>query len=163
MNLVEAERVAVGVIDCVKMLCDRIEVAGAVRRRKAEVHDVDIVLIPQPMMWSTIVNRVVRMFDGVVEKGGDKMAVLQLPVNNERCQVDLWVATHDNWGIVLMARTGSAEFNMKLAKHAHEIGRQYRISMGVTDEGGKILGSKTEEEVFEALKLKWIAPEKREG
>jgi len=163
MNLVEAEKIAKDVVDAISGMCEKIEVAGAVRRRRPEVHDVDIVLIPGLLMWNNIVALVARRWNCVLEKKGDKLAVLQMPVGLEKCQIDLWVANRDNWGVVLLARTGSAKHNIKLASHAHTLGLQLKISMGVVDANGRVIASKTEEEVFKALGMSWIPPEKREG
>lgn len=56
MKLAEAEVFAQKVVNCIKHLCDpeKLVVVGSIRRKRPEVHDVDIVAIPQAWMWSTI-------------------------------------------------------------------------------------------------------------
>ena len=48
MKLQEAKTIAQTVKKVLTPYCDRIEIAGSIRRRKPIVHDIDIVLIEKP-------------------------------------------------------------------------------------------------------------------
>src|SRR6476620_865884 len=47
MKLADAEQVARNVVGLMRPFCDRIEIAGSVRRGVAEVKDIEIVCIPR--------------------------------------------------------------------------------------------------------------------
>lgn len=46
--LAEAERLAVEVVEMLRPCCERIEIAGSIRRRRADCGDIEIVCIPKP-------------------------------------------------------------------------------------------------------------------
>jgi hypothetical protein len=46
MQLIEAEQLAAELLPVLKPYCERIEVAGGVRRRKPEPHDLELVAKP---------------------------------------------------------------------------------------------------------------------
>ena len=52
MKLAEAQKLTEEILDILRPLCERVEIAGSIRRKKAEVHDVDIVLIPKPVSYT---------------------------------------------------------------------------------------------------------------
>ena len=45
LDLKEAERIAAQVKAAVGSLCERIEVAGSIRRQKPKIHDIDFVVV----------------------------------------------------------------------------------------------------------------------
>jgi DNA polymerase/3'-5' exonuclease PolX len=47
MKLQQAETISKNFLSEIKEFCERIEIAGSIRRRKPEVNDIDIVLIPR--------------------------------------------------------------------------------------------------------------------
>jgi len=47
MKLQQAETIAKNFLSEIKEFCERIEIAGSIRRKKPEVNDIDIVLIPR--------------------------------------------------------------------------------------------------------------------
>src|SRR3989344_4737374 len=44
----EAHAMALDVVEQLRLHCERIEVAGSIRRKKAEIGDIEIVAIPKP-------------------------------------------------------------------------------------------------------------------
>ncbi len=88
-------------------------------------------------------------------------------------QVDLWLAKpregdlfsliKSNWGAVLLCRTGSLQHNTQLCAIAMGKGLKFSPYKGVVDtKSGEIIAGETEEEIYEALGLKWRPPEERE-
>jgi len=157
MKLDEAMTLANQVLEIIRPLCERCEVAGSIRRRRPDVHDIDIVLIQRPLMWHRIVNKLVEKGARVVIRGS-KLARLAL----DGVQVDLYVTSSENWGTILLIRTGSAYHNIKLMNRAREMGLKLSAAMGVMKEG-KVVASRTEEEIFHALGMHYAAPESREA
>ena len=138
-----------------RSFCDRIAVAGSIRRKKIEVRDVDLVLIPKPLLWPRIIATLQRKMDATVVKSGKVVAQLTIGGVN----VDLYSATEETWEPLLLIRTGSAQHNIKLSMRALRMGMKLTHS-GLT-KNGKILAS-TERGIFEALGLEYVPPEERE-
>ena len=88
-------------------------------------------------------------------KRGDSVAQLTIKDVN----VDLYSATEQTWGALLLIRTGSAEHNIELSKRALSMGMKLTHN-GLTKDG-KVIAS-SEKEIFEALGLSYIGPEERE-
>ena len=154
MELAYAQRLAEQIVEQIRFYCERIEVAGSIRRKKSEVRDIDIVLIPKPLLWHRIIATLQRNMDAKVVKRGDNIAQLTIKDVN----VDLYSATEQTWGALLLIRTGSAEHNIKLSKRALSMGMKLTHS-GLT-KGGKVIAS-TEKEIFEALGSSYVEPEER--
>ena len=154
MKLEEAEELAREIVEHVHPFCERVEVAGSIRRKKSEVRDIDLVLIPKPLLWSRIITTLQRTMDAEVLKRGNSIAQLTIKGVN----VDLYVATAETWGALLLIRTGSAEHNIKLSQIALRKGM--KLSHKGLMKEGKVIAS-TEKEIFEALSLPYVEPEHR--
>jgi len=155
-------------------LCARIEIAGSIRRARPFCGDVDLVLLPQSAPAITqILERCGRNARKL--KHGDQYAVFQLASG---FQLDLWFAhpAFDvpgdmfgegaehipcNFGVLLLARTGSAAHNVWIAQSAQAAGLHFNPHRGL-ERRGKVIASAEEIEIFRALGLDWIAPERRE-
>jgi DNA polymerase (family 10) len=154
MQLERAQKLAQEIVEQIRPYCERIEVAGSIRRKKSEVRDVDIVLIPKPSLWRRIIATLQGAMGAKILKRGDSIAQVTIRDVN----VDLYVASEHSWGVLLLIRTGSAEHNIKLSQVA------LRKGMSLTHKGlikgGKVIAS-TEKEIFEALDLPYVEPELR--
>ena len=162
----EVEPLASKIVSSIDSYCTRVEVAGSIRRRRDTVNDIDLVVEPKPQCWIKLINEMRRGFNAVTEKQGDKLATLHVPFASKQgqgyVQVDLYRASKITWGILLLIRTGSAEYNIFLAKLAIRKGYRLTYSKGLLNEKGKVIASKTERDVFQALELDYISPQDRE-
>lgn len=141
--------------------CDRILTCGSVRRGIREVGDIDFVVMVDRLNWNRLCANML-MYSGVSKVlGGDKVFRIIYPCVSGQVQVDFYRATEKNWGAMVVCRTGSAEFNVWLAKRALKAGLRFQPSIGVTRKGEAIAGE-DEEGVFEALGLPFIEPKFRE-
>ena len=167
MNLTAATRLAERIREDLADFCERIEIAGSIRRRRPECGDIDLVCLP--MVWGKIqiIERCKR--SAKLVKYGEQYVVFELA---NRFQLDLWFAHHGggdlfspeppNWGAVLLSRTGSAAHNVHLCNVAYQKGMSFKPGRGV-ERRGQIIASETEEAIFAALSLDFIAPEAREA
>jgi DNA polymerase (family 10) len=148
----------------------RLEVAGSYRRRVETVGDIDLLAIAGDaegvMERFTSYPKVTR-----VQMSGSTRGRVTLQSGLE---VDLRILTEPSYGAALTYFTGSKEHNIKLRKRAIE--RGLRLSeYGVFREGrdedtsedkapwaGELVAGGTEEQVYAAVELPWIAPELRE-
>jgi len=74
-------------------------------------------------------------------------------------QIDLYFATPETWGTLVLIRTGSAEHNIKLSMIAQKEG--LKLSHNGLTRKGKVIAT-VEKELFEALDLPYVEPEERE-
>ncbi len=162
----EVEPLAFKIIGVIEPYCVKAEIAGSIRRRKGTVNDIDIVVEPKPRSWIKLIKEIRREFDAITEKQGQKLATLHVPFASKQgqghVQVDLYRASKNTWGILLLIRTGSAEYNIYLAKLAIRKGYRLAYSKGLLNEKGEVIASKTERDVFQALELDYISPQDRE-
>ena len=161
MKLEEAGALADRIVHCLESLCVKIQVAGSIRRRRPEVHDIDIVLIPRPLRWSGIVNRLETDLKATVTKAGAKLVSLNVPIGDTKFPVDLYRANPTTWGVLLLIRTGSKKHNVILCMRARALGMMLSAKDGLIKDD-KVIASRTEESIFKALDLDWSAPEDRE-
>ena len=154
MILERAQRVAELVIKKLSPYCERIEVAGSVRRKRPQVHDVDFVLIPSDP-WN-LHHEIGGM--GMAKAKGEKLCRVMIG----DVQVDLYFADESTWATLLLVKTGPKESNIRLATLAKDKGWHLAAGgAGLFDENGQRIAGDTEESIFEALGLPYQIPEKR--
>ena len=80
-----------------------------------------------------------------------------------RVKLDLFLATRENYGLILAIRTGSAEFSQGLMTYAKHR-TAYRVEGGyLRDRRGAALETAEERDVFDALGLDFVEPRERTG
>lgn len=136
-------------------------VAGSVRRYRETIGDIDLLVASgnaAPIMAAfTSAPSVER----ILAHGDTKSSVIVA----RGLQIDLRVVPPTSWGAALLYFTGSKEHNVRLRGHVlrkkmllNEYGL-YRIG---AEARGQEIASRTEEELYAALGMDWIAPELRE-
>jgi len=156
MRLEEAQRLAEQITKEILPHCKRVEVAGSIRRKKSEVNDIDLVLIPKPLLKHRILNTLQRKMNGKVTKKGDKTS--QVIIDGVR--VDLYYALEENFAGLLLFRTGSMRNNLKLASRARSIG--LRLAHYGVFNGDERVDDNTEEGIYRILSLEYKQPDERE-
>jgi DNA polymerase (family 10) len=167
MELKTAQVLAAKVIAEIEPFCERIEIAGSIRRRKPFVHDIDIVCIPENQ--GQFIEALKAM--GKIEMGGEKLIRVKLP----SIDLDIYIASPSTWATLFLIRTGSKEHNIKLCSRAKSMGmklhangsglfrliEQQSIFGGLVPPAEERIAGDTEQSIFEALKLTYLEPEKR--
>ena len=149
--------------ELVRMLADlpdvrRICLAGSLRRMRDTVGDIDL------LVTSTKPVAVMRAFVGlppvaaVLEQGQTKASVR----HREGIQVDLRVVEPACFGAAFVYFTGSKQHNIRLREMAMKRGLKISEYGVFREKTGRRLAGRTEEEVYDAVGLPWIAPELRE-
>jgi DNA polymerase (family 10) len=171
MKYDQAHKLALAIQEQLAPFCEPIEIAGSIRRARPEVNDLDLVLLPKPGQRETIKARCRQKCRVVTE--GEQNCIYELPLAEGRVwQLDLFFARPviqdllgsepGNFGSLLLCRTGSKEHNIYLIEHAKRLGLIWQPYRGVIGTGGRVLASESEAEIFTALDLAFIPPEKRE-
>ncbi len=161
LDLKEAEKIADQIKAAIEPLCEKIEVAGSIRRQKSKVHDIDFVVVAKnDSDWQKI-NEKLKKLKAKPNCSGNSVIKAFLPCPNGLFQVDFYRAKPETFGIHLLVRTGSAEHNMWLAGCALSKGYGLKYSTGLMKDSIAVAGA-TEESVFSALGLPCPLPGKRE-
>jgi DNA polymerase (family X) len=137
---------------------DRLEIAGSLRRMRETVKDIDI------LVTSTEPARVIETLVSlpsvaeITARGETKASVR----HQDGLAIDLRVVAPEAFGAALQYFTGSKAHNVRLREMA--VRRGLKISeYGVfNEETGARVAGETEEDVYAAVGLAWIAPELRE-
>lgn len=140
MALGDAEQIAAEILTEISPLCERIEIAGSVRRRANDVGDIEIVCVPQ---FST---RTVGLFDDseainvldealrmwcepgrqeitgwrirYAENGSHAFGAKSKRLTYKDVPVDLFsVIEPAQWGVIMAIRTGPAIFSHRFVSH----------------------------------------------
>jgi len=172
-----ADAVARELIERLKPCCNRIIVAGSLRRRKPEVGDVEILFIPKmetrKVDWfaSESVSMAAEEIEAMVADGtlsrrisvsgaatwGDKN---KLAVHRGGIPVDLFAATEATWFNYLVCRTGPHSLNIRIAEAAKRKLHQWNpYGEGFTDlRGGHTIAMDSERAVFEFVGIPFVEP-----
>jgi DNA polymerase (family 10) len=182
MKLEEAVAWAAKVVNVMTPFCERVEVAGSIRRKRPEVNDIDIVAMPtakkgprvspfgplavyEPAhVWKKLMPEALAKepLKLISLQAGQELMRFAFP--NSGLQVDVYRARPETWGVLLLVRTGSKEHNVKLCSLARSKGLKLSAADGVVTQGGfgKVVASRTEEEIFQALGVAFVEPKDRE-
>jgi len=150
---------------------ERLEVAGSYRRRVETVGDIDLLAIASNA--ETVMDRFTSYSKVTqVQLSGSTRGRVSLQSGLE---VDLRILTEPSYGAGLVYFTGSKEHNIKLRKRAlerglrlseygvfREEGEDQEVSGERDPRAGELIAGRSEEDVYAAVELPWIAPELRE-
>ena len=154
-----AEDFAEPLLDWVRRIdgVEKAEIAGSYRRRKETVGDLDILAAGDA--GRDIIDRFTG-YDEVAEivSQGRTRSTVTL---RSGLQVDLRVIPQASWGAAMHYFTGSKAHNVAGRRRAQDRGLKLN-EYGLFDGESRVAGA-TEEEVYDAIGLPWIAPELREG
>lgn len=140
----------------------RVSIAGSMRRRKETVGDIDLLA---SCRGAAAAARVMGFFismpgvSRILAKGGTKSSVLL----KTGLQVDLRVVGDASFGAALQYFTGSKEHNVVVRELAIRKGLKLNEYGLFRKDNAKNVASRTEEDVYKALGLRYIEPEIREN
>ena len=98
------------------------------------------------------------------DKQGRKYKKFSIPANG--MQLDMFLATPDNWGIIFAIRTGSGVFSKQLVTPRRMGGLlhdDYSVAKGHLWQNGVIVPTHQEQDVFSLLSCGWVYPCDREA
>lgn len=161
LDLREAEKTAAIVNDSIEPLCEKLEIAGSIRRKKAKIHDIDFVVLAKSDNDWLKINEKLRQLKAKPNCAGNSVIKAYVPCENVFFQVDFYRAQASTFGIHLLVRTGSADHNMWLAGQAFSKGMRLKYSQGLLKDDLPVAGG-DEAGVFGALGLPCPVPCDRE-
>lgn len=162
--------------------CEKIAVAGSLRRGKQAIGDLELLFIgktesrpdPDNMFGAVSVNLADEAIaalekSGVLERRENINGSTTYGPKNKLMRhvktglpVDLFATTPENWCVSLVIRTGSKETNLRLTTGAQKRGRSLMAyGCGVRESDGNIIPATSEQHVFELCGVEYLEPEKR--
>ena len=162
MKLKEARQIALKYKVILEPYCERIEIAGSIRREKPKVRDIEIVCIAKSGPgWDSQLEGYIKLMkrngDWKILKNGLKYKQIILP---EGIKLDLFIANRENFGNIYLIRTGSMEFSKWIMGT-----RTKQVSLKQRDgylwRGEEKLKCFEEIDVFKLLKMRYVEPKHR--
>ena len=138
--------------------CERVDVAGSLRRMRETIGDVDILVAAAdsaPLMAAFVALPLVAE---VVASGPTKTSIR----TGTGLQVDLRVVPLRSWGSAMQYFTGSQAHNIRTREIAVRAGLKLSEYGLFRVEDDELLASQSEEEVYARLGLPWVPPTLRE-
>jgi DNA polymerase/3'-5' exonuclease PolX len=162
--------------------CERIYVAGSIRRGKADVGDIELVAVPRfaevpdGMFETRLANLLTERVDSLLQAGvlgphptdpkrGEKYSKLvHLPSG---LQVDLFSARPETFGIIYLIRTGPADYSQRFVTDLHKRGLHvaggelHLGGLGCDIQGCEVVPAPEEADVYAAAGWPFIWPADR--
>jgi DNA polymerase (family 10) len=136
----------------------RVEVAGSFRRRRDSCGDLDLLVATDDARAVLIAFAALPQAEHVLTRGATKSSIHV----DDGFQVDCRAVAPESFGAALQYFTGSQAHNIRLRGRALRLGmtlNEYGVFRN--DDGARIAGE-TEDDVYAALGLPWIPPQRRE-
>ena len=180
-GLASAKEVADQLVRLLAPHCERIAVAGSIRRKRPQVKDIELLCASKVTSTADLFGRAVTSWyslnkkldalvaDGsVLKKRTNKSGRYSYGEHNKLLvhvpsgiPVDVFSSSTNNWGMSLVVRTGSKDFNVRMMARFRELGMRGHAYGGVTDQEGNEIECPDEETVFRLLGWSWMPPERR--
>jgi DNA polymerase/3'-5' exonuclease PolX len=154
-------------MDLLRPHCSRIEVAGSIRRQAYYVKDVEIVCIPKQEEIRDLFGQLTgtRSCSGFIKAvqtlervKGDPVGKYTQRILPGGMKADIFLATPENWGLILAIRTGSAAFSRDVLAGGW-VRKGYHGKDGMLhNRDGKPVIMREEEDLFRLIGIEWIHP-----
>jgi DNA polymerase/3'-5' exonuclease PolX len=150
--------------------CERVLIAGSLRRKRSTIGDLELVVLPETASIIDLFGETAgarSLLDDVLAPLG-----LSYTLNGPKFKqfswqgmtCDLFICSSATWAVNATLRTGCAEFSHWLVTEKRRGGARpahMEFKDGVVYEVGKPLDIREERELFMLLELPWIEPEER--
>ena len=170
MELEKAKAIAEELKELLALACERIEIAGSIRRQKPEVGDIELLCIPKYIAGVDQLDREIgalfiqhilchrRNKRGSITCGPKNKLLLHI---GSGIGVDIFSTSEECWPVALVVRTGGEVTNKRIAIAALRKGyRFHAYGSGFSTPNGEIV-CHSERGVFETAGLPYQEPEER--
>ena len=157
------------IAEAIGPFCERLEIAGSLRRGRPMVGDIEIVALPKltrDLFDEPLPDAPTPLDAFLAQKG------VKLSKNGRRFKqfvyggvsVDLWLpASAAHWGTILLIRTGSHDFNSWLmSERQHKAGVMFSDGRLYDRRTGLLVDAPEEAAVFDLLKMGFVPPADRD-
>lgn len=160
MQLDKALEIAEKTKELLAPYCERIEIAGSIRRKKPEVKDIELVAIPKPYDVGLFENGIATVVNQWKKVKGELPCKYTQRILPDGITLDLFFANQENWGLIYALRTGSADYS-------HKVLATGWVKLGYNSEGGQLsinckkINIPEEKDLFKLIGIPYIEPELR--
>ena len=185
ISLAGAAKVAGKLVAALSPGCERIEIAGSIRRGRPDVGDIELVAIPRieqirdGFFDLAALDRLEVMIDALIAdseisphptdpKRGERYAKL-LHVESG-LQLDLFMSSRESYGLILLIRTGPADYSRRFVTDIRPLG--WHVAGGSLHRGSETCSpfrtcepvpTPEEKDVYTAIGHPWVDPRARDG
>ena len=154
MKLEKAKKIADKYLELLKPYCQRIKIAGSIRREVPEVKDIELVCVPKDIVgFSSVVNKLEKVKGSPTGKYTQRI----LP---EGIKLDLFMASKENLGNIFLIRTGSWQFSKWImGTKVREAGLQQKD--GFLWRGSEKINCLEEKDLFDLIGVPYVEPRLR--
>ncbi|NQV14490.1 hypothetical protein HQ531_03450 [bacterium] len=147
--LERASELAKQLLEEIEGFVDSVVIAGSIRRRRAQVKDIDLVCVADDRM---------KLYQYLVEKGYKMSTNAHSAEHYWRfiyngISVDLFWATKETFPMILLIRTGPKHHNIHLINRAKQFGKRISSSIGIYSKSGDLIDTKTEVDIYRELHM----------
>ncbi|GAI69102.1 unnamed protein product [marine sediment metagenome] len=170
MELERAQSIADDLLKRLYPYCQRIEVAGSVRRQKPEPSDIELLCIPKYVAGVDLLDKEIGalFIQHILGFRRNKLGSRVYGPKNKLLRhlesgigVDIFSTDANCWPVALVVRTGGKETNKRIATAALRKGYAFHAyGSGFSTPDGEIV-CRSEREVFEAVGLPYQEPWER--
>ncbi len=160
MELAKALNIANEIKELLSPHCERISIAGSIRRRKTEVNDIEIVAIPKPYETGLFENGIAKVVNQWEKVKGELPCKYTQRILPHGIKLDLFFAEPGNWGLIYAIRTGPADYSHKVLATGW-VKRGYKSENGYLVANGKQIMIPEEEDLFTRIGLAYVGPQNR--
>ncbi|KKM92421.1 hypothetical protein LCGC14_1218690 [marine sediment metagenome] len=170
MELHQAELIANELLKILEPACERVTIAGSIRRQKPDVGDIELLCIPKYVGGVDQVDREIgflfiqRLLGYRLNKKGSKVygpknkLMVHVPTG---LGVDIFSTTEECWPVAMVVRTGGKQTNIRISMAAIRKGWHLRAyGSGFSTPDGDVI-CRSERDVFEFVGLPYQRPEER--
>lgn len=180
--LAQAEAIAAELVVHLGDFCDKIIIAGSIRRKKQEVGDIELLYIPivgdqdsgdllgtlEPINYFDMAVATLEEA-GILERRKNKKGGETFGEKNKLMRhvptgipVDLFSTSTESWFNYLTSRTGGRESNVAIATEALRKRLRWNpYGPGFSKADGGVISVHCEEDVFKIVGLPYLPPEER--
>lgn len=156
----EAYKIALKVLEQLRPFCSRIEIAGSIRRKKADCGDVEIVAIPKPYEIGLFQNGIANVVNQWEKVRGELPCKYTQRILPSGIKLDLFFAEEENWGLKFAIRTGSADYSYKILAKGW-VRQGFKSDEGYLFKDGEKYEIREEEDLFKLIGVPYVEPENR--
>lgn len=166
-------------VDLLAPYCERIAIAGSIRRNRPKVGDIEILFVPKVRVESVdfFATKEIPLTEAIFENllatgevslrfgvSGSTAWGLKnkLGITKNGVPIDFFSTSIENWFVSLVIRTGSKRTNLSLTTGAQKLGRRLNAyGSGVTCSDYSVIPARSEEDVFKLCGVPYMDPEYR--
>ena len=170
MKLQKAKAIAEELVELLKPVCERVIIAGSIRRRKPVPNDIELLCIPKFDGVVDLLDQKLKWLVGthVLEYRPNKKGSIVYGPQNKLLRhadsgigVDIFSTDERCWPVALVVRTGPKESNIAIAMAAQKRGWRLEAYGAGFDTPKGLIRCKSERDVFELVGLPYKKPWER--